>query len=97
MSQRNHYKKLEVIFDIIELATIYIDHLHIFVNFQGHVNQFSMYVLSADAAYHGANNERLMDAAVYLEKKDALKKLSALKEQLIKLIAQTKSDRQEVA
>ncbi len=98
MNQRNHYKKLEVIFDIIELATINVDRLHVFIDFSGHVNEFSMHVNSADTSYRDELSPvRLMRGDVYLHKKDALKELREIKAKLIELIAQVKSDRQEVA
>ncbi len=98
MSQRAYYKKLEIICDIMELATNNVEQLHVFVDFSAHINEFSVWVTRADTVYtNEVTLERLMKCDVYLHKKDALKELKRIKENLIKLVEKAKAERKEVA
>jgi hypothetical protein len=96
MSQRNHYKKLEVISDIMELATTNTDNLHVFTDFSGHVNEIHVYAYPIDTNYSLRGHKMLIDShRIGLSDKDALKELKAFKAKFIDVIAQAKSDRQE--
>ncbi|MFT5758578.1 MAG: hypothetical protein ACI9LM_003324 [Alteromonadaceae bacterium] len=97
MSQHIHYKKLKVIYEIIELATKNTGVVHVFVDFFGHVNKFGVFANPVDCDYESCSYEKLLDFGVYLNSKNAFKELNECKANLIDVIAQAKSGREEVA
>ncbi len=87
--------KQREIFDVIHainvLAMANTDVLHVFTNFAGHVNEFSIHTHSANSVYQGGvSNPRLIDERIYLHKENPLEKLLFIESQLTELIIEAR-------
>ena len=91
MSNRGLYKKLEVIYELMELATVNKDWLHVSLIFSGHVNGLDIRVAPIDTDYSELNREELFKSYFYLDDKDALKKLNEAKKKIMVLITEAKA------
>lgn len=90
------FKQREV-FDIVHainvLAMVNTDVINVFVDFSGHVNEFSVYVNPADTVYeNGSTKIRLMTERVYINHEDALEKLLSIESKLTEVIIEAREE-----
>ncbi|KDM89718.1 hypothetical protein [Photobacterium galatheae] len=91
----------EVVLEILRLAMLNREVIHIFPSYYPHVNDFDITVLPKTESYASASQHKLYENSVKLvdcngKSDSALKALLAIEDKLLELIAEAK-DKQEVA
>ena len=93
-----HREVYDVIHAINVLAMANTDVLHVVTYFSGHVNEFSIHAISANATYQReVHNPRLLDERVRLHKENPLEKLLSIESQLTELIIEAREQAEENA